>query len=427
VLAGVASGLPPVLALLRDDLTGAVREAGRQGGGGRRAQRMRSGLVVAQLALSVMLLVGAGLLTRSFYDLLVEGPGFNSASVWTARVSLAGPRYSQQDSWPRFQQQALEALRALPGVGSAGVTSVLPFGGNNNQGTTIIDGYVTPPGGSEPHAQQRSIDEGFFATLGIPIVAGRNFAPHESQPVVIIDEILAAKYWPGASPLGQRLRRTFDPPDGWYTIVGIVPAVKQGSLAETTIKETVYWHYEQRPSSAAVFALRTVVPPSQLAGAVNAAITAVDPDVAVADARSLDDRIEGSLGPQRTPMVLTIVFAAAAFVLAIIGIYAVLAWSVTQRIGEIGVRMALGARAADIGRMVLGQGGKLIAIGLVIGVVGAVALGRVLASQLNRVGSFDPLVLAITVLGLGGAALVASWLPARRAARVDPLTALRSE
>ncbi|HUQ53077.1 MAG TPA: ADOP family duplicated permease, partial [Gammaproteobacteria bacterium] len=427
VLAGIASGLPPVLSLLREDLTGAVREAGRQGGGGRRAQRLRSGLVVVQLALSVMLLVGAGLLTKSFYGLLGEGPGFNSGSVWTARVALAGPRYSQQDSWPRFQRQALAELRALPGVGAAGLTSVLPFGGNNSQGTTIIDGYVLPPGGSPPHAQFRSIDEGYLATLGIPIVAGRNFAPHESERVVIIDEILAAKYWPGASPLGQRLRGALDSPDGWYTIVGIVPAVKQGSLAETTIKETVYWHYEQSPSSAAVFALRTVVPPNQLASAVTAAIAAIDPDVAVSDARSLDDRIESSLGPQRTPMVLTIVFAGAAFVLAVIGIYGVLAWSVTQRVGEIGVRMALGARAADIGRMILSQGGRLIALGLVIGVVGAVALGRVLASQLDRVVSFDLGVLALTVVGLGGAALFASWLPARRAARVDPLTALRAE
>ena len=426
VLAGIVSGLPPVLALLRDDLTGAIREAGRQGGGGRRAQRMRSGLVIAQLAMSVTLLVGAGLLTKSFYGLLAEGPGFNPTGVWTGRFSLAGPRYTEPQSWARFQEQVVAALRALPGVSDAGMTSVLPFGGNNSQGSTNIEGYVTPPGGSEPHAQHRSIDERYLATLGVPLVAGRNFAAHESEPVAIIDEIFAAKYWPGRSPLGGRLQRNNDT-DRWYTIVGVVPALKQASLAETTIKETIYWHYEQRPEPAAVLAVRTVVPPSQITGAVSAAVAMLDPEVAISDTRLLDDRVEGSLGPQRMPMVLTLVFAGVAFVLAVIGIYGVLAWAVSQRVNEIGVRMALGARAADIGGMILSQGAKLIAIGLVVGVAGALALGRVLSSQLERVGSFDFTVLALTVGGLGGAAVLASWLPARRASRVNPLTALRAE
>jgi predicted permease len=428
VLAALVSGLPPVFAMLRDDLTGAIREAGRQGGGGRRAQRMRSGLVVVQLAMSVMLLAGAGLLARSFYGLLAEGPGFEAGSVWTARATLAGPRYAAPDSWPRFQQQTLEALRALPGVADAGATSVLPFSAANDQGSIVIDGFVLAPGGAEPHAQHRSIDERYLTTLGIPVVSGRNFAAHEAEPVVIVDENLANKFWPGGNALGQRLQRVpFSPQGPWYTVVGVVPAVKQASLAVTPVKETVYWHYEQQPRASATFALRTVVPPSQLAAAVNAAVRAVDPDVALYDTQTMDDRVAGSLGPQRTPMVLTVVFAAIAFALAVIGIYGVLAWGVAQRIGEIGVRMALGARAEDIGRLILGQGGRLVAIGLVVGIVGAVALGRVLASQLDRVAAFDPVVLGLTIVGLGGAAMIASWLPARRAARVDPLTALRSE
>jgi len=427
VLAGIVSGLPPVLALLREDLTGAIREGGRQGGAGRGAQRMRGALVVAQLAMSVTLLVGAGLLTKSFYGLLAEGPGFSPNGVWTARYSLGGPRYTENESWPRFQEQAVAALRALPGVSSAGVTSVLPFSGNNEAGSMQIEGYQVPTGAAPPHANNRSIDDGYLATLGLPILAGRNFAAHETEPVVIIDETLAAKYWPNGSPLGQRLRADSEAADRWSTIVGVVPAVKQASLAESNSKETIYWHYEQRQSRGGVLALRTVVPPSQLAGAVSAAITAIDPDVALSDARTLDDRVEGSLGPQRAPMVLTLVFAGVAFVLAVIGIYGVLAWGVSQRINEIGVRMALGARAADIGQMILRQGGKLIAIGLALGVAGALGLGQVLASQLERVGSFDATVLALTVVGLGGAALIASWLPARRASRFDPMNALRSE
>ncbi|HVJ30628.1 MAG TPA: ADOP family duplicated permease, partial [Gammaproteobacteria bacterium] len=427
VLAGIVSGLPPVLALLREDLTGAIREAGRQGGAGRGAQRMRGALVVAQLAMSVTLLVGAGLLTKSFYVLLAEGPGFSSNAVWTARFSLAGSRYTDRESWPRFQEQAVAALRALPGVSAAGVTSVLPFSGNNEQGNTNIEGYEVPAGAPPPHTQHRSIDDGYFVTLGLPIVAGRNFAAHEAEPVVIIDETLAAKYWPNESPLGARVQRNFDPADRWFTIVGVVPAVKQASLAETSVKETMYWHYEQRPQRAGVLTLRTVVPPTQLAGAVSAAIAAIDPEVALSDARTLDERVEGSLGPQRAPMVLTLVFAAVAFVLAVIGIYGVLAWGVSQRVNEIGVRIALGARAADIGQMILRQGGKLIAVGLLIGVAGALGLGQVLASQLERVGSFDATVLGLTVVGLGGAALVASLVAGtpRLARRSDGCLALR--
>jgi predicted permease len=428
VVAAVISGLPPVLALLRDDLTGAIREAGRQGGGGRGAQRMRAALVVAQLALSITLLVGAGLLTKSFYALLDEGPGFNAGSLWTARATLAGPRYATRESWPRFQQQVVEALRALPGVADAGVTSVLPLTRTVDQGSTVIENYVTPEGVAPPHAQHRSIDDRFLPTLGVPVIAGRNFAAHEPEPVVIVDENLADKYWPGGNALGKRLQRVpVRPEDPWYTVIGVVPAVKQTSLAETPVKETIYWHYEQRPVATGVFTVRTVVPAEQLARAARAVVAAVDPEVAVYSEQTMDELVAGTLGPQRTPMVLTLVFAGVAFALAVIGIYGVLAWAVSQRVGEIGVRMALGARAADIGRMILGQGGKLITIGLVVGTAGALALGRVLSSQLDRVGAFDPLVFALTVVGLGGAALVASWLPARRAARIDPLKALREE
>jgi predicted permease len=377
--------------------------------------------------MGVMLLVGAGLLTKSFYGLLREGQGFNASSVWTIRTTLAGPRYATSDSWPRFQQQAVEALRALPGVAEAGVTSILPLAGNNDQGSFVIDGYVTPQGGSPPHAQHRSIDEGYFGTLDIPVLEGRNFAAHESEPVVIIDQNVAGKYWPNGAALGQRVRRFGQDGDSWSTVIGVVPAVKHGSAAETPVKETMYWHYEQRPVASVAFALRTVVPPEQLARTVGAAVRALDGEVALYDARTMDERLAGTLGPQRTPMVLTLVFAGVAFLLAVIGIYGVLAWGVTQRVNEIGVRMALGARAADIAGMVLRQGGKLVAIGLVIGIGGAVALGRVLASQLDRVGSFDGTVLALTVVGLGGAALVASWLPARRASLIDPMHALREE
>jgi predicted permease len=427
LLAALVSGLPPVLAILRDDLTRAVHQAGRQTGGDRGAQRLRSALVVAQLAISVALLVGAGLLTKSFLVLQREGPGFDAASVWTAQLALPQSRYAEPQAWPRFQQQALAALRALPGVSAAGFTSALPFSGNNPQGSTVIDGYVPTLGAPEPHAQHRSIDEGFLAALGIPLLAGRNFAASEADRVVIVDENLANRYWPDGSALGRRVRRNTDAADQWSTIVGVVPAVKEASLAQDAVKETIYWHYSQAPASFGAFALRTLLPPEQLTRSANAALAALDPDLALYNVLPMDARVQRSLGPQRAPMVLTLVFAAVAFTLAVIGIYGVLTWAVTQRGGEIGVRMALGARAADVVGMVMKQGGRMIAIGLAVGIAGALALGRLLAAQIADVSATDPLVFALVIVGLGAAALIACWLPARRAARIDPMQALRAE
>jgi predicted permease len=427
VAAALIAGLPPVIALLRDDLTRAVHEAGRLGSGGRSANALRRALVVAQVGVSLALLVAAGVLTKSFYRLQSEGPGFDSANIWTAQVVLPRTRYPERESWARFQRQALAELRELPGVDSAGFTSILPFSGNNDQGSINIDGFVLPEGGSPPHAQHRSIDENYLPTLGISILAGRNFMATEPDPVVIVDENVAAKYWPDREALGQRLQRDRVGDELWHTVVGVVPAVKQASLAELPSKETIYWHYEQRPVTQGVFTLRTTLPPEQLMRPAEAVFEGLDAEVTLFDEQTMRTRLLRSLGPQRTPMVLTIVFAAVAFTLAVIGIYGVLTWAVTQRVGEIGVRMALGARAGDIVRMVLKEGGRLIALGLAFGIAGAIALGRAVASQIQNVSAVDPGVLAVAVLGLTSVALLASWLPARRAAGIDPLKALREE
>jgi predicted permease len=426
IVAALVSGLPPVIALLRGDLTHGVREAGRQSGGGRDAHVLRGALVVAQLGMSLALLVGAGLLTKSFYALQAEGAGFDPSGIWTARIGLPASRYSGGTE-VLFEQQALAALRALPGVAQAGFTSILPFAGNNDQGSTEIDGYVPPAGASPPHAQHRSIDEGYLPTLGIPVIAGRNFDAIESEPVVIVDENVAQRYWPTSSALGQRVRREAASSDVWSTIIGVVPAVKHTSLAEDPLKETMYWHYSQRPMPTGAFVLRTMLPPEQITRVASAAIAQLDPELALSQPMAMDVRLLSSMGPQRTPMVLTLVFAGIAFTLAVIGIYGVLSWAVTQRVGEIGVRMALGARSLDIVRMILKQGARTTAIGLVIGAAAAIGLGRVLASQIPEVGAFDPALLVLAIVGLGGAALFATWLPARRAAQIDPMRALRDE
>jgi predicted permease len=373
------------------------------------------------------LLAGAGLLVRSFVTLEQQGPGFEVRNVWTGRLTLPTNRYTNGASWVQLESQAVERLRALPGVLGAGFTSVLPFVGNNNQGSVAIDGYTPPPGAPAPHAQHRSVDPGYFTTLGIPVIEGRNFAENETERVVIVDENVATRYWPEGNVLGQRVRVFGDASDEWWTIVGVVPAVKQASLAETPDKETMYWHYRQRPMAAGVFALRTALPPEQMTQAARAVVMELDPDLALYDTVPLGTRVLRSMGPQRAPMVLTLVFAAVAFTLAVIGVYGVIAWSVAQRIGDIGVRVALGARSVDVLRMVMTQGGKMIVIGLALGVVGALAIGRVLAAEMTAVRAIDPLVLTVAVGGLALAAFAATWVPARRAARIDPMQALRTE
>ena len=260
------------------------------------------------------------------------------------------------------------------------------------------------------------------------MVRGRNFAATEAERVALVDANLANKYWPGADPLGQRVAiDSVDSQPQWHTVVGVVPAIKHASLTEDPNKETVYWHYKQRDQAGGVFTLRTTLEPEQLSRVASETIRRIDPVLVLTDAMSMEERVIRSLGPRRTPMVLTVAFAAIALTLAVIGIYGVLSWSVAQRFGEIGVRMALGARGNDIVLMIIKQGGRLIVIGLAVGFAGALALGRAMTSQIYEVGAFDPAVFALALAVLASAALLASWLPARRASRIDPLHALRQE
>jgi predicted permease len=427
LLAALISALLPIAVLWRERLAEAIHEAGRLGGGGRAAQGLRSTLVVVQIAMSVALLVGAGLLTRSFYELQDAGPGFEVENILTARVGLPQNRYGDSEARAQFYERAIDELRQLPGVTRVGLTSILPFSGSNSQSTLAIDGYSPPDGVAPPHAQVRSINEDYLPALDIPVVQGRNFRAREPDRVVIIDQNMARRYWPEDNALGQRLRRSFEPDDRWYTVVGVVPAIKQGSLTEDPTKETAYWHYLQLPDVVGMFTLRTGLAPEQFARVANDAVLRIDPELPLFDVKALDTRVMESLGPQRTPMVLTLVFAAVAFTLAVVGVYGVLNWAVTQRFGEIGVRMALGAGSAEIVRLIVGQGGRLTAIGMAAGIAAAIALGRYMSSEIYEVSPLDPLVFSVVIAGLGGAALLASWLPARRAARIDPMAALRKE
>jgi predicted permease len=306
---------------------------------------------------------------------------------------------------------------------------MLPFVSSDYGASIDVDGYRLLDGSVTRAAQLHSIDHGYFPALGIPVVMGRNFAADETERVVIVDERLAKAYWPDGNALGKRLRNGADPVRDWYTIVGVVPPVKHNSFTGDEYSQTVYWHYSQRPppEHIGMLVLRTALPLESLTPMAAAAIARIDPTVALDDVVPMTTRVLDALGPQRAPMVLTLVFAAIAVALAVIGVYGMLAWTVARRTGEIGLRMALGARAVDVLRMVMTQGARMILAGLVLGLAGALAVGRVLASQLPEVAAADPLVLVGAALTLTVAALAASWLPARRAARVDPLQALRQD
>jgi predicted permease len=425
-LAAVLAALLPLISLLRLDANESIKEGGRLGGGGRRAAMSRNTLVVVQMALATTLLIGAGLLLRSFHQLSQESPGFDRNGVLTARVDLAAARYQDADLRRRFFEDTLARFETIPGVDAAAFTSNLPFSGSNTQGSYQIDGREQAAGEANPHGMQRRVSPEFFRAMGVPLLRGRLIeSTDRAEPVVVIDELAAHKYFGDGEVLGQRVRQMDSDP--WATVVGVVGVVKHHRLAETAAKETLYWPLAQSVPSFGSFVLRTSLPPERLIPQVRAAILAVDPEQPVYDIRSLDERIALSLESRRAPMLLVGLFAAVALLLAAIGIYGVLAFAVGQRTGELGVRMAIGAGARHIRRLILEQGARLTAIGLGIGVIGAFLTARAGSTQLFGINAADPVTYLGVVVFLALVALIACWLPARRAARTDPLEALRHE
>ena len=431
LVTGVLAAVVPVLSLFSGNLSRNLNDSGRLGSGGRVATASRNAMVVAQVALATALLVGAGLLLRSFVNLQDQSPGFDSRGVLTAMLNLPEQRYLDHDIRARFYEDVLREARAIPGIEQASWTSVLPFSGNNSQGAYDIDGRQAADEAPSPHGMQRQIDEDYFATLEIPLLAGRTFTAADSataEPVVIVDELLAKKYFEGADAIGQRIRLGGNSDNPWLTVVGVVGTIKHGSLRERTDKETLYLPYRQQNTSYGALMLRGPgVAAAATADALRAALRRIDPEQPVHGLLMLDARIALSLQGQRAPMNLIGGFAAVALILSAVGIYAVLAFIVGQRSGELGVRMAIGARRTQILALVLGQGTRLTVLGLGLGVLLAQGLGQLAKSQLFGVSPYDPLTLLVVPPLLGLIALIACWLPARRATRIDPLAALRHE
>jgi predicted permease len=393
-------------------------------------QRTRAAFVVVEVALSVMLLIGAGLLVRSFQRVLNTNPGFRPEHVLTASLDLPPTGYSQDEQVVSFYKQLTDRLRQTPGIVAVGGSTDLPLLGGWTHAFTP-EGHRPVPGAGLNMCNHSVIYGDYLQAMGIPLLRGRYFNDHDgadSTHVLIVSESLAKQYWPGKDPLGKRLKwGTTESSDSWLTIAGVVGDVKQGPLDSATALHT-YEPYAQLGSAPSLrIAVRRQAEPASVAAAVRAAAWGLDHQLALANVRTMDEVINRSTASRRFSLSLVGSFAVLALVLAAIGIYAVLAYTVARRTHEIGVRMALGARGGDVVRLVLGQGLRVMTIGILFGVAGALGLTRFLQSLLYEVQPTDPLTFLVVLLLLGSVSVAASYLPARRAMQVDPMVALRYE
>ncbi|HOW63753.1 MAG TPA: ABC transporter permease [Candidatus Paceibacterota bacterium] len=425
---GILFGLAPGLRTAREVKTHALRGDDRNATSGPIVQRLRHALIVAEIALALVILSGAGLLLRSLIHVWAVDSGFRPDNVLTMRVSLPAAKYAESHQVRAFYDEVLARISRLPGVEAAGATGVLPLSGGGSSGTVIMDATAVPPDRASPEADLCVVTPGYFQAMGIPVQTGRAFESHDtdrSQPVVVVDETLARTYWPGEDAVGKRLRPPgMDAP--WATIIGVVRHVRSRTL-EAPSRIQVYWPESQATSRSLTLAIRTRTAPRNLITAVRREIAAVAPDQPVFNVRTMVEWTQDSLALRRLGTHLLSAFAGVALVLAVVGIYAVMAYWVGQRTREIGLRAALGARQRDLLRLVMGQGLRLAVVGIALGLVGALALTGILSTQLFGVGSTDPITFAGVSLTLLSTTMLACYLPARHAARVDPMLALRRD
>jgi predicted permease len=433
---GLIVGLVPVVNMRQVNLSQAFREENRSGTTGRSARAVRRALVASQVGFAFMLLIGAGLLLASFGRVLAIDPGFRPTNVLTARVAAPATRYPDNAEVRTFAGRFLERVRALPGVQHAGLTSNVPFGGDYSDSVILAEGYKMSPGESLISPFRISVTPGYFEALGIGVKIGAAFtdAVTESSPgVIVIDEELARRFWGSANPVGRRMFQPDTAADltnpgpnvRWYTVIGVVAQVQMTGLIETDDRVGAYYHpFAQSPSRYMTLTVRTAGDPGALMPSVRRELAGIDPELPLYGVMTMEQRVAESLIDRRTPMVLAAAFAALALFLAALGIYGVLAYQVSQRTREIGIRIALGSDAGGVFRLVLSEGVVLLGAGLGIGLGGAYLIRRALESQLYGVGSMDPAVLGSVGLVLTVAALAACAIPARRASRIDPVVAL---
>ena len=439
LLLGAVIGAFPLASALTLDVNAVLHESGRTGTGGRGPRLLRRTLVVTQVAVAFLLLVGTGLLLASFRQILAVNPGFDPKHVLTACVRLPASRYAAEKDLRGFTDEALRRIRAVPGVTAAGATDSVPLTGDHSDSVILAEGYQMKPGESVISPTRLQVAPGYFQAMKIRLVHGRYFDDRDTDGgplTIIVDTRLAKRFWPGQNPVGRRMYRPDSAEDllgvnaktRFLTVVGVVDEVKQdGLVVATTPVGAYYLPMGQDATRYIAFTVRSAGDPRVLAAPVRAAIARLDPELPVFDVKTMEQIADESLVTRRWPMLLSMGFGVVALLLSALGIYGVLAYLVTQRTKEIGIRMAIGGAPRTIFDLVLKEGLVLLAAGFVAGGIGLLWLSRVLASQLYGVRPGDPVVIGLAALALGAIALVACAIPARRATRINPVVALGSE
>ena len=426
---GVLFGFFPALASSKPELTEALKKGGRSSTDGTRKNALRNGLVIGEIAIALTLLVGASLLVRSFIQIQNVDPGFNPRQVLALEVSLPVLKYPRGKPVADFFAEVQRRVSILPGVRAAGVTTILPLSGTNSDSSFAIEGRTDSAlmTGVFPDEEQRQVSPDYFKVLEVPLLQGRYFTDADTgdaPKVMIVNQALAKKYWPNGEALGKRV--TFDDPrkdPKWTTIVGIVGDVRHRGVDEPARPE-FYQPHAQVPYRSMILTLRSSQDPRGLVSMVRRELTSLDPDLPIAHVRTLEEVVSDSIAPRRLSVLLLGVFAAIALVLASIGMYGVMSYLVAQRTHEIGVRMALGAQRADVLKLILNRGARLVLAGTGFGLLFAFLSTRALGSLLYGVSAFDALTFAMVTLVLGTIALLASYIPALRATQADPMIAL---
>ena len=439
VVAGLFVGLFPLMSASKIGINDALHEDSRTGTTGKKTRSVRQLLVAAQIGFAFALLMGAALFLTSFRRLLQVDPGFRPDGVVTASVSLPRSKYANPEDWRGFLNRALPAVRAIPGVTKAGATDVIPLSGNHNDEVILAEGYQMKPGESIISPFRMDISPGYFEAMGISMTKGRSFDERDNGTaplVVIVDEHLAQHFWPNSDPVGRRMYLPGNPQDllkvdehtTWLTVIGVVRNLRYEHLEDKGGSAGAYYRpIEQEPDNTFTFALKAAGNTDSAVRALRAEIFRFDPDLAVFDVHSMSERIDLSLAARKTSMLLANAFGGVALFLAMLGIYGVLAYLVAQRTREIGIRVALGSTRGSILKMVLREGLELVVVGLLLGMIAAVSMQKAVASEIYGVRALDPLVLVSVMAVLAIVALAACAVPARRAMRVDPIIALRSE